>query len=522
MQPYLTKEPTGVQWMVDGKPFLVLGGEVHNSSASSLSYMEPIWEKLRDLGLNTVLAPIYWELIEPEERKFDFALLDGLMEGARSHGLRLILLWFATWKNTLSHYVPEWVKTDFARFPRALSADGRILPSVSCLSEECRRLDARAFAQVMAHIRETDRDHTVIGMQVENETGLLDSPRDYRPEATALFESPVPEELAAFLREREGALSPALAQYLRPEGLSGNWREAFGLLAEEAFMAYHTARYVGAVAAAGKAEYDIPMFVNAWPAQCPGEPGGVHPSGGPVSAMHDIWRCAAPALDALAADLYLENFAEECAAYTRLPGNPLVIPEGRPDRWFMAHAFYAIAEHGALCYSPFGIEDVGHIQAPPPDAVIQSVFQTFEGRDTSALIRGTYGILRGMSRLICANRGTGKMHGILQGRLMNQMVELSGYYAHISFANFVDRMEIPAGGMILELGENDFLLAGAGYSVRLVPKPETPPHFEYLSIEEGSFVDGQWVRRRRLNGDELHPVLPAEPTLLRVRLFGYR
>ncbi len=522
MQPYLKKESGSAQWMVEGKPFLVLGGEVHNSSASSPEYMEAIWPRLRDLGLNTVLAPIYWELIEPEEGIFDFSLLDSLIGGARSHGLHLIPLWFGTWKNTLSHYVPEWVKTDFARFPRALSAEGRILPSVSCFSGECRRLDARAFAGVMAHIRETDRDGTVIGIQVENETGLLDSPRDYRPEANEAFACPVPEELAAFLRARRGHLAPDLARHLRPESLSGSWREAFGLLAEEAFMAYHTARYVGAVAAAGKREYDIPMFVNAWGVQCPGEPAGIHPSGGPTAQMHDIWRCAAPALDALAADLYLEKFAEECEAYTHLEGNPLVIPEGRPDRWFMAHAFYAYAEHGALCYSPFGIEDAGHLQSPPPGAVVQSIFQTFEGRDTSALIRGTYSILASLSELICQNRGTGKMHGILQGRLMSQTVELTNYYAHISFANFVDRMEIPAGGMILELAENDFLLAGAGYSVRFVPKPETPPHFEYLSIEEGTFVQGRWVRRRRLNGDELHPVLPAEPALLRVRLFGYR
>lgn len=521
MQPYLKKTLTGSQWMVEEKPFLVLGGEVHNSSSSSLDYMEPIWGKLRAIGLNTVLLPIYWELIEPQEGYFDFTLLDGLIQNAHKNGLRLILLWFATWKNTRSDYVPEWVKTDFKRFYRAQTVDGRTLASISCFNEECCRLDGRAFAQVMAHIRETDEEHTVIGVQVENETGLLGSPRDYCPEANVQFEKPIPERLRAYLYEHKQEIAPDLFQYINFDALTHSWKEAFQSLAEEAFMAYYVGCYVGSVAAAGKKEYDIPMFVNAWPEQCPGEPGGIHPSGGPTSLMHDIWRCAAPEIDALAADLYLENFAEECRAYSRLPYNPLIIPEGRPDRWFMSHAFYAFSECDALCFSPFGIEDIHQIHSLPEGTPIQSIFQTFEGRDLSDLIQKTYDILENLSDLICQYRGTGKMHGILQGRLMNQVVELSEYYAHISFSNFIDRMEIPSGGMVFELSEHDFLLVGAGYSVKFVPKAGTSPVFDYLSIEEGEFSNGNWVRRRRLNGDELHPILPSTPSILRVRLFAY-
>lgn len=520
MQPFIKKDPD-IQFMVDGKPYLVLGGEVHNSSSSCLNYMEPIWGKLKDLGLNTVITPISWELTEPQEGCFDFAVLEGLIERARKYGFRLILLWFATWKNTLSHYVPEWVKTDMKRFPRAQAADGKILPTISSLCDECRRLDGRALARVMARIQEIDTDHTVIAVQVENETGLLYSARDYRPEATALFEGSLPADLADYLLKNKDTLTPELAAHIDFSSLHGNWSDAFGILAEEAFMAYYTASYVGGVAADGKAAYELPMFANAWPAQCRNEPGGLHPSGGPTAQMHDIWRCAAPALDALAADLYLENFEEECAAYSRLPGNPLIIPEGRPDKWVMAHAFYSVAEHGAICFSPFGIEDVGQMKVVPPGTVVQNIFSTFSSCDTRDLIRDTYRVLDNISGLICQYRGSGKMHGVLQNRLMNQVLEFTHYYLHISFANYIDRIQFPSGGLIIELSENDFLLAGAGFSVQFVPKPKRPVHFEFLSIEEGSFQDGEWVRGRRLNGDELHPCMPDMPGLRRIRLFSY-
>src|SRR4051794_20205785 len=104
--PYLRTQGSATQLVVDGKPWLVLGGELHNSSASHLGYMEPIWGRMVELNINTVLLPVYWELLEPEEGVFDFVLVDGLLEGARRHGLRLILLWFGSWKNGMSSYIP--------------------------------------------------------------------------------------------------------------------------------------------------------------------------------------------------------------------------------------------------------------------------------------------------------------------------------------------------------------------------------------------------------------------------------
>src|SRR5438270_12145043 len=133
--PYLREQESATQIIVEGKPFLVIGGERHNSSESSLDYMRAIWERLVALNRNTVLAPVSWELIEPEEGVFDFTLVDGLIQDARRHGLRLIFLWFGSWKNGMSSYIPLWVKQDYHRFPRIKLRDGQTVEVLSTLAE---------------------------------------------------------------------------------------------------------------------------------------------------------------------------------------------------------------------------------------------------------------------------------------------------------------------------------------------------------------------------------------------------
>src|ERR1035441_8705338 len=118
--PHLRKQGSATQLIVDGKPFLAMAGELSNNSATSLEFMKAVWPRLvAQAKLNTVLAGVSWAQIEPQEGKFDFSVLDGVIQGARSHNLRLVLLWFGTWKNSLSSYPPDWLKKDFERYPRA-------------------------------------------------------------------------------------------------------------------------------------------------------------------------------------------------------------------------------------------------------------------------------------------------------------------------------------------------------------------------------------------------------------------
>src|SRR5258706_12868875 len=190
--PHLDYNGGHPRLIVDGTPFVILGAEVNNSSASDLQFMAPLWARLAGYHCNTALVPVSWELLEPVEGTRDFSLVDGLVDGAREHGLRLVLLWFGTWKNAVSQYVPAWVKTDISRFARARDAEGRNTRMISPFSRACQDADAACYAALLRHVREIDGGHgTVIAVQVENETGILGPVRDFGPEANAAFRGPV-------------------------------------------------------------------------------------------------------------------------------------------------------------------------------------------------------------------------------------------------------------------------------------------------------------------------------------------
>src|ERR1041385_8717172 len=121
--PHLEKSGNTTQLIVQGKPFLILGGELHNSSTSTASYMQPIWELVKKKNLNTVVAPVYWELLEPQEGKFDFSLVDSMLAGVRKQNVHLVILWFGSWKNGYSMYVPGWVKNSSDKYQRAKDKD---------------------------------------------------------------------------------------------------------------------------------------------------------------------------------------------------------------------------------------------------------------------------------------------------------------------------------------------------------------------------------------------------------------
>ncbi|HBQ82852.1 MAG TPA: beta-galactosidase, partial [Bacteroidales bacterium] len=87
--PYLEKHGTAARLVVDGKPFLMISGELHNSTCGGFEYMRPVWKRMAEKNLNSVIATVSWELVEPEEGKFDFALVDSTIAGALKAGLKL-------------------------------------------------------------------------------------------------------------------------------------------------------------------------------------------------------------------------------------------------------------------------------------------------------------------------------------------------------------------------------------------------------------------------------------------------
>ena len=507
--PHLRTQAGTTQLIVDGGPFLIRGGELGNSSADP-EYLRPYWSRLVALNLNTVVAPVYWDVIEPAEGRFDFAPVDGLIEGARAHQLRLVLLWFGSWKNSMSCYTPAWVKSDPARFPLALDHQGRPLEILSPFSETNRDTDARAFAALMRHLREFDgAQHTVLLVQVENEIGMIPEARDHSPAAEQRFREPVPEALLTALRARGPALNPGLRSVWEAAGarMAGTWEEVFGAgpPAEEIFMAWHFARYVQHVAAAGKAEYPLPMYVNAALIRSGYQP-GQYPSAGPLPHLMDVWRAGAPAIDFLSPDVYFPNFAEWADKFA-VPGNPLFVPEARANPEAAAWALYAFGQHDTLGFSPFAIESV----TEPAGGALAAGF----------------GLIRELTPLILAQEGRGTMAGLLPAgplQLQPQELRLGGCILHVAF-DHADPAA-PVGGLVIATGRDEFILAGAGLTATF----ESPVRGEVvglLNVQEGHFVDGDWHGGRWLNGDQTNQgrfvrLEPGHFAIQRVRLYRYR
>ncbi|MBO9517254.1 MAG: DUF5597 domain-containing protein [Porphyrobacter sp.] len=471
--PHLERRGDATQLIVDGRPFLILGGELGNSSASSREYMRPYWAKLRAMNLNTVLAPVSWELIEPEERRFDFASVDGLLEDARAHDMRLVLLWFGTWKNSTSSYAPAWVKRDTARFQRTKGKDGRAQEIMSAFSKEARDADARAFAALMRHLKAVDGDrHTVLMVQVENEVGFL-----------------------PFAKE------------------GGNGAD---LAADERAMASAYARYVEAVAAAGKREYPLPMYVNGAqgrPSVVPGD----YPSGGPLAHLAKEWRQGAPSIDFIAPDIYFPNFAGIADKYVE-SGNPLFVPEANrsSDARIGANALRSIGHHDAIGFSPFAIEDAGEADA--------------------ARIAGLYEMLGGISPLVLEAQSKGRIAGFANPVSFDGTVDEAalvetfgpGLFTVTTIDPWTDRAkQDPSthGAVLIWLGGEDYLLAGQGITLTVEPA-DGRGRLGFDWVEEGHYADGQWVAGRRLNGDQTHQgrhvrLPPGEFGMQRFRLYRY-
>ena len=481
--PQLRKRGNATQLYVDGKPFLILGGELHNSSSSSIEYMKPIWGRMVDLNFNTVLAPVSWELIEPEEGRFDFALVDGLIQDARRHDLRLVFLWFGSWKNGMSSYVPLWVKKDYRRFPRVQIKEGEPVEVLSTLAEANWQADARAFAVLMRHIRDVDgEEHTVIMVQVENEVGVLGDSRDRCEAANHAFAGQVPQELLQHVQQQE--LVPDLRERWERAGrkTAGTWEEVFGAGTEtdEMFMAWHYARYVDRVAAAGKAQHDIPMYVNAWlssPEQQPGD----WPSGGPLPHTMDVWLAGAPHIDMLTPDIYHPNFEYWCKQYTQ-HDNPLFIPEMRHGDDGARNIFYAIGQHDAIGTSPFAVDSIEN----PRDAALSK----------------SYHALKQVALLILAHQGAGSVVGFLLDEDQPSLTRVLGEYELEIALDAVFQYKADIGyGVVIATGPNEFVGVGSGFCVTFRPTSGTG-RVGIGAVDEGEYRNGKWIAGRRLNGDE--------------------
>ena len=478
--------------IVNDQPFIALAGEVHNSSSSSLKYMEPIWPKLVQMNLNTVLLPVSWELFEPVEGEFKFELIDGLIQAARVNNLKIVFLWFGSWKNMVSTYVPDWVKNDPKRFPLLIAKNGEKFQMLSTFSKENIRADAVAFAALMKHIRQVDsNEQTVIMIQVQNEVGTNGGERDYSDAANSVYHSQVPEKLISNLMMKKSSLIPEFDQTWAENGYKtvGNWEQIFGggAAGNEIFMAWQLSSYIGEVIKAGKKEYDIPMFVNASVGR-QDQKLGTYPSGGPVAFVIDIWRAGAPELDMLCPDIYYGDFIGHCKKYTQ-SGNPLFIPETRAGDIGAARALIAICNFNALGFSPFGIEGRSGLDEPLGENPLAKA----------------YDIVDQMSHLILDPGIKNQLAVMVDSDNPDTTVNMGHYQIDIKIqgGRTTDGNPVLGYALLIEIEPEEYVIAGKNVNIQFSLSNRQSEVTGIRFAEEGKFEKGIWIPGRRLNGDQI-------------------
>ena len=539
--PHLERRGEATQLIVHGKPFLALAGELAGSSATSARYMEPFWPEFRKAGLNTLLATVYWEQLEPEEGKFDFTRVDDLIREARKNDMHLVFLWFASWKNGMTSHIPLWMKENQQKYALAETKEGKSVSILSTFCEANRDADARAFAALLGHIREVDaREQTVLMIQIENEMGLHGNTRDHSAAAEAAFNGPVPAQLTDYLVKNRANLIPEFREAWEKAGArtSGTWEQVFGKgdYTDELFMAWHYASYIEKVAAAGKEAYPIPYFVNAWLVQPEDRHPGTYPSGGPQAQNHDIWRCAAPHVDIRSPDMYLADFPGILRRYMR-GGNPGFIPESRDGLKGASNAAFLFGEMRGIGYSPMGVERMLERESFVPMGAFYKTMERMMDKVTEHQAAGTIRAAWLNGDDPAASYKAGDYIPIITEKTLRM-----GDYDVVVKLNTATRFnQTPnfAGyAMVMQDSAKEFTVVGANVSVAF--KPADGKGFTGLGRVEEMVWNGEaWEASRWLNGDDVqlrYDILQSidegfssqglrftgtSPQVIKVRLYHY-
>ena len=509
--PYLQKQGTITHLMVNGQPYLMLAGELGNSSSSDSTYLSAIWPKLKAINLNTVLVPVYWELLEPQEGKFNFRLIDQMIRQSRENEIKLVLLWFGSWKNSMSCYAPAWVKQNSKRFPRIKDKYDRSAEILSPFYPKNLEADKRAYVQLLKHIAQTDKSHQVIMVQVENEIGMLPDARDYSDAANQKFKEDVPQKLIDYLVSNKSELQPHVQELWSSQGFKtkGSWEQVFGksLANDDVFIAWYLASYANSIAAAGQKVLPVPLYVNC-ALNRPGLKPGQYPSGGPLPHLIDVWKAAASNINLLSPDIYHGDFRNWAGKYD-LSDNPLFIPEIRRGEENGTQALYLLGKHHALGFSPFSIESTAE---PEKYSLTKS-----------------YQLISQVQDMLNKHPQTGVWFNYEHQRdtltLGNYRVVASHDYTLGWSPEAASRDWPTAGGIIIQTADNEFWVIGTGLVLTFSNAENSQLNTGLLTVDEAEKQAGNW-HFRRLNGDQTHQGrhvrIPSGKWMIqRVRLYDY-
>lgn len=469
------------QFSVAGRPFPVVGGTVADSTASDPGLLErAVWPAARKLGVNTVFAPVTWQLLEPREGEFDFSVPDALFEGARRNGLKLVVIWYGAWKEGSSCYAPDWVKLDWDRFPLARPLLGRLTELLSPCAPAILEAEKIAYAALLGRLRALEDaaggEPTVLMIQIEGGIGMVGGSRDSSGDSDARWNADVPDALVSGLAGRAGHLHPEIVKAL---GRTGSWSKVFGPNADGAFMAWQFATHVETLARAGAEKLPVPCFVSAWNVR---GRAGEKPGGAPDGEMADVWDVAAPSVfralpapDAKGVPFLHPSLGEGAmpVLFPRIPASP--------DYPAKALHFFGSVLAGGVSSTNLGEEsyDAG----------------------TFRLVAQANLALRGLFRRLGPFRSEESVRSYVQGSAQQQNVSLGDFAFVISWMRPLGRGAAPGGVLIVRDSSGAYWAVGEG--ARLSPRHDRAGYVTGILRQEEFFgtADGL-VRGRVLNGDE--------------------
>lgn len=519
--------------MVDGAPFLMLGAQANNSSNYPAA-LKKVWPSIQQMQANTLEIPVAWEQVEQVEGKFDFSYLDVLLKEARENKVRLVLLWFGAWKNNAPHYMPAWAKLNNDRFPRVVTKTGETLNSMSPLGANTLAADKKAFLELMKYLKKNDPQNTVIMVQVENEAGTWGSDRDFSPMAQKVFDAPIPEQLANYLKIK-----------------AVPWAVAFGKDADEFFHAYYIAKYCDELAAAGKAIKALPMYANA-ALRDPFNP-TFWEKGGPTDNVIPVWKAGAPHLDLLGPDIYNpdhKTVIKWLEQYGRAD-NPLMVPEIGNSQPYARYFFDALG-HGAIGFAPFGMDDTDYVNYPLgaekyDDQTVENFARHYRVvapmmREWAKLAfeKNVWGVsepldadaVKKMQPKPEASQAEKEAATKKIAEALTQTLDLGKWNVEISYGRPMFFTAPPkgndsasGGALIAQLSDNEYLVTAFKARVEFKPSDEIKSSKYMIDrIEEGHYEKGEWIMERVWNGDQTDWGLnfAERPHLLKVRMATYK
>lgn len=506
--PYIADYYNTKVLMVDDRPFLAMAGEIHNSNASSIEYFKnKVLPNLKKVAINTVILPIYWEQIEQVEGVYDFHVFDEIITCLKEAGMKAIVLWFGLWKNGISTYIPPWMKQDRKTYPFIRKQDGTPIYAVTPLCHKAVEKDAQAFAQVMKHIHLIDeKEHTVLMVQIENEVGCLGTDRDYGKDAETWYHQNIPKDMITYAKRE------------------GTWEECFQEQSAESFMCYHYAKAVETIASAGKANYPLPMVVNAW-LKKPNQHAGEYPSGGPNQGFISVWRYLAPSIDLCVPDIYVENFSEICDTYAEQ--GALLVPETRQDITYLGNAIYMFANYPALVYAPFGIEDLVLDSEQKEEEtgllhVLGITKTAFQPKGSFPYLKRIYEQLPTFQPLLLKKRGTNDICAFVYDAKQKKQSYVIGNEVQAEIRFFEADEAYPNGAGCIVKDENAYYIYGMRFMVDFTSLIENT-QLGVVELSQGYFEDGNWIYERILNGDEQYQIFTGNmPQFLKVIFHTYQ